>query len=191
MKKLILLVTISLLLVSFVFAEQFEISKKLTSPKAKANRTEAPFFTEDFESTLTWNHYDGGEPSHMWHLQNNNPLVYQNTGYSWFMGKMNLGTNGGYENNMYLVLDTPSITVPASNATLTFKLNYYVESPAGATAPYTGWDGCNVRVSTDNGATWTVLTPTSPAYNSTSLYSFGFVHGEGPGIAGWAGNSNG
>ncbi len=191
MKKLILLVTISLLLVSFVFAEQFEISKRLASPKAKANRTEAPFFTEDFESTLTWNHYDGGEAPHMWHLQNNNPLVYQTTGYSWFMGDMDLGTNGGYQNDVYLALDTPSILVPATNATLTFKVNYNVESPAGATAPYTGWDGCNVRVSTDNGATWTVLTPTAPAYNSTSLYSFGFIHGEGAGIAGWAGSSNG
>ncbi|MBP7564076.1 MAG: immune inhibitor A, partial [Candidatus Cloacimonetes bacterium] len=191
MKKLILLVTISLLLVSFVFAEQFEISKRLASPKAKANRTEAPFFTEDFESTLTWNHYDGGEAPHMWHLQNNNPLVYQTTGYSWFMGDMDLGTNGGYQNDVYLALDTPSILVPATNATLTFKVNYNVESPAGATAPYTGWDGCNVRVSTDNGATWTVLTPTAPAYNVTSLYSFGFIHGEGAGVAGWGGSSNG
>ncbi len=38
------------------------------------------------------------------------------------------------------------------------------------------------------GTTWNVIEG-YPAYNSTSMYSFGNEHGEGPGIAGWGGSS--
>ncbi len=191
MKKLVLIITLSLLLVAFVYADNFQYNKMLTSPKVvKANRSEAEFMTENFEGALTWNHYDGSIPAHMWHLQNNNPLVYGTTGYSWFMGKMDLGTNGGYMNSQYLVLDTPAITVPETNANLTFKVNYSVETPGGEDAGWNGWDGCNVRISVNNGP-WTVIEPVSPAYNVTSLFSFGSIHGEGQGVKGWAGSSNG
>jgi hypothetical protein len=191
MKKVILLVAISLLLVSLAFANQsFEIGKMVDNPQSKSFRAETSVFLEDFENGLTWDHYDGAEPNSMWHLINNHPLVYNNTGYSWFMGDHDLGANGGYLDAMYLVLDTPSIVVPTDNSTLTFKLNYHVEDP-GMHEGYDGWDGCNLRISTDDGATWEILTPTTPAYNATSMYSFGFVHGEGMGIPGWGGNTNG
>ena len=160
------------------------------NPQSKSFRAETSVFLEDFENGLTWDHYDGAEPNSMWHLINNHPLVYNNTGYSWFMGDHDLGANGGYLDAMYLVLDTPSIVVPTDNSTLTFKLNYHVEDP-GMHEGYDGWDGCNLRISTDDGATWEILTPTTPAYNATSMYSFGFVHGEGMGIPGWGGNTNG
>jgi hypothetical protein len=153
----------------------------------KAGRYEVVAWQEDFESGATgWTHYDGAESPNNWHIYN-----YGGTqGNCWWMGDPDLasGANiGGYYDHQYLVLDTPARTLTAANATLTFKLRYALEDPAGATAPYTGWDAANVRISTDGGTTWTPISGT-PAYNITSAYSFGFEHGEGPNIPGWGGS---
>ncbi len=149
------------------------------------NRETTVTYQETFENDMDgWSTLDGTLPNSMWHLDDYD--TPDGTGLSWWMGDSALG---GYLNSMYLVLDTDPINVPASGV-LTFDLNYSVEDPAGATDPYDGWDGCNIRMSLDNGATWTVISGT-PAYNATSLYSFGSEHGEGPGIAGWGGTSNG
>jgi hypothetical protein len=149
-------------------------------------RYEVVHYSEDFESGATgWTHYDGGQAPSNWHIYNNGDAQ----GNVWWMGDPALasGANiGGYHDHQYVVLDTPARTLSSANATLTFKLRYNVEATSGATAPYTGWDACNVRVSTDNGATWTPISGT-PAYNMTSAYSFGFEHGEGPNIPGWGG----
>ncbi len=149
-------------------------------------RYEVVAWQETFETGAPgWTHYDGAMSPNNWHIYNNNDTQ----GNVWWMGDPALasGTNiGGYYDHQYLVLDTPAQTLAAGNANLTFKLRYNVESPAGATAPYTGWDACNVRVSTDGGTTWTPISGT-PAYNITSAYSFGFEHGEGPNIPGWGG----
>jgi hypothetical protein len=150
------------------------------------SRYEVVAWQEDFESGATgWTHYDGAQSPNNWHIYN----FGGTQGDVWWMGDPALaqGTNiGGYYDHQYLVLDTPARTLTAANATLTFKLRYNVEDPAGATAPYTGWDACNVRMSVDNGATWTPISGT-PAYNITSAYSFGFEHGEGPNIPAWGG----
>jgi len=101
---------------------------------------------------------------------------------------------GGYNSTRYIILDSPEINLPAGNPTLTFDLNFAIETTDGATAPYDGWDGCNVRVSTDGGTDWVVINPTTPAYNATSLWSFGHPDqgfDEGPDIAGWGGSSEG
>ena len=146
-------------------------------------------YSEDFESGATgWTHYDGAVSPSMWHVYANGDAQ----GNVWWMGDPALasGTNiGGYYDGQYLVLDTPARTLSAANATLTFKLRYNVEATSGATAPYTGWDACNVRVSTDGGTTWTPISGT-PAYNMTSSYAFGFQHNEGPNIPGWGGALN-
>ncbi len=142
-------------------------------------------YEETFENGMgDWTTHDGTLPSSMWHLDDFN--TPDGTGLSWWMGDT---TIGGYINSTYLVLDTDPINVPAGGV-LTFDLNYNVESPGGEPQGYDGWDGCNIRVSLDNGNTWTVISGT-PAYNTTSLYSFGFEHGEGTGIAGWGGSSGG
>ncbi|MCK4956232.1 MAG: immune inhibitor A, partial [Candidatus Cloacimonetes bacterium] len=97
---------------------------------------------------------------------------------------------GGYLNHVYVVLDTDPILVP-ENGHLTFKLNYNCE-PAGSdpdVPEYNGWDGSNVRISTD-GDNWQVLNG-APAYEASSLYSFGVEHGEGANVPGWCGTSNG
>ncbi|MCF7923348.1 MAG: T9SS type A sorting domain-containing protein, partial [Candidatus Marinimicrobia bacterium] len=111
---------------------------------------------------------------------------------SWAMNDPELGTAGGYGDHWYQVLDSPPVTLPdIAGNTITFQQNRNVETTVGATTPYNGWDGTNVRISTDGGATWEVLNSVSPAYNSTSLYSFGYEFGEGAGIGGWGGSSNG
>ncbi len=84
-------------------------------------------------------------------------------------------------------LDTPERVLADSNAVLTFNFYCYIQEPAGATAPYDGWDAFNVRISTNGGNTWTPISG-YPAYNITSSYAFGAVFGEGPGIPGWGGS---
>ena len=156
------------------------------TPSSTQNRQEVVTWQENFESGANgWTHYDGGVSANNWHLYNNGDTQ----GNVWWMGDPSLaqGVNiGGYWDHQYLVLNTPARTLTAANATLTFKIRYNVEAPTGATAPYTGWDACNVRMSTDGGNVWTPISGT-PAYNMTSSYAFGFEHGEGPNIPGWGG----
>ena len=150
------------------------------------SRYEVVAWEENFESGAPgWTHYDGAVMPNNWHIYS-----YGGTqGNVWWMGDPALasGSNiGGYHNTQYLVLDTPARILSSANATLTFKLRYQVEDPAGASAPYTGWDAINIRISTNGGASWTPISGT-PAYNMTSSYAFGFEHGEGPNIPGWGG----
>lgn len=158
----------------------------VTAMFANGSRYEVVAYSEDFESGATgWTHYDGAVSPNNWHIYNQGGTQ----GNVWWMGDPALASGtgiGGYYSHQYLVLDTPARTLSTANATLTFKLRYNVENPSGATAPYTGWDACNVRISTNGGTTWTPISGT-PAYNITSAYSFGFEHGEGPNIPGWGG----
>jgi hypothetical protein len=55
------------------------------------------------------------------------------------------------------------------------------------TCNYNLWDTWNVWVSTDLGQTWTVATPTSPAYTGTSSYAFGEEFSMGCNIPGYGG----
>lgn len=186
MKKLWILI-LSLLVVSAVFANGMFSSQN--AAQGKNSRYEVVAYSEDFESGGTgWTHIDGTISPNNWHIYNDGGAQ----GDVWWMGDPALasGTNiGGYYDHQYLVLDTPQILVPTATPTLTFKMKYAVED-LGTSGSYNGWDACNIRVSTNNGLSWTVITGT-PAYNSTSTYSFGFEHGEGVGIPGWGGSSNG
>ena len=194
MKKALFLIFTLVFVCSCLLATANSVSKQSlnnNSASVLSTRTPVAIYSTDFESANPlegWTKSDltAAGADECWHLSSTQ--AFGSNGQSWWMGKETLG---GYYNHRYFVLDTPTITIPASNATLTFKLNYKVESTSGATAPYTGWDGCNVRISTNNGQTWTVLTPTAPAYNATALYSFGSEFGEGTAIAGWGGSSNG
>jgi hypothetical protein len=157
----------------------------LTAVFANGSRFEVVAWQEDFESGAPgWSHYDGMGSPNNWHIYDNG----DQHGNVWWMGNPDLatGTNiGGYLNSQYLVLDTPARMIDATNATLTFSLRYKVEAIAGATAPYNGWDACNVRYSSNDGP-WIPLTGT-PAYNMTSSFAFGDEHGEGANIPGWGG----
>lgn len=187
--KRIWIVVLSLLIVSVLSANMV-----VTSPRAtisSQSRYEVIAYQENFESGATgWTSYDGTVTPNNWHIHNEGG----SQGNVWWMGDPTLPASGlgigGYYNHQYLVLDTPQILVPTANPNLTFKLKYNLEDPAGATAPYNGWDSGNVRISTDNGVTWTPISGT-PAYTFTSSYAFGYEHGEGPNIPAWGGVSAG
>ena len=147
-------------------------------------------YMEDFEDGNLdgWVSEDATATPPLWHQSTVNAYA----GQSWAMNDPEIGNAGGYLDHWYQTFDSPEVALPtAAPVTLTFMQNRNVEAIVGATAPYNGWDGTNVRISVDGGTTWTVLTGVVPAYNSTSLYSFGFEFGEGAGVAGWGGSSNG
>jgi hypothetical protein len=119
-----------------------------------------------------------------WHLDTHD--AFGGTGTSWWMGDPELGDSGGYDDDVYYTLDSPSITLPAGTPTLKFFHRYKAE-PAGVSGSFNGWDGMNLRISTDNGVTWNRVPTTAltPGYDRTSLYSFGWMHCEGINVPGW------
>jgi hypothetical protein len=158
-------------------------------PAAKAGHLDEVIFIEDWESGLNgWTSVDLTAVPGSWHIDT--WMAYGETGMSWCMGQNPVSCDTvGYINDWYMVLNSPSITLPAGSCSLTFQSRIACEIPEGADPPYNGWDGCNLRISTDDGATWTVITNDylDPDYDRSSLYSFGFQHGEGANIPGWCG----
>jgi hypothetical protein len=76
-------------------------------------------------------------------------------GDAWWCGDDDLHT---YENNYLdeLMMEDIMIDQPY------LRLNHYIEAESG-------WDGGNVQISTDDGATWSLLTP-EDGYDDTSIY---------------------
>ncbi|MDD5089005.1 MAG: hypothetical protein PHI18_09455, partial [bacterium] len=170
---------------------QLPIVKRATdmSPSHTPRYLDETVYYEDWETgdLHGWTPLDlTAEPS-WWHLDTRD--AFGGSGTSWWMGNPAVGTNGGYLDDWYMALNSPSITLPAGNPMLRFMARYSCEDPDGAEAPYTGWDGMNLRISTDGGSRWFIVpnTAVTPAYDATSLYSFGFQHGEGANIPGWCG----
>ncbi len=132
-----------------------------------------------------WTSRDLTAPGFMWHLTETHAFEEN----SWWCADEELG---GYDNHWLQYLEIPAMDLSqhAGEAiTLTFKLYWAVEPPEGAEAPYNGWDGCNLWISTDGGESWDVLDPETPEYTSSSLYSFGQEWGMGPNIPGWTDTS--
>ena len=154
-------------------------------------------YYESFEdSTMAgWVSVDQTSTEPAWHTDTYG--AYGGSGRSWWMGDPSIGTNGGYLDHWYQVLDTPPIDIPNSTEpqTITFDQKRAIENLcSGTSCPecsggilYDGWDAFNVRISGDGGETWEILQDVQPAYNSTDTYSFGYEFGEGCGIPGWGG----
>ena len=191
--------SILLLLSSFVLLAQAGESSKtvrthtdiiqpLTGASPLSHLDEDTIFFEDWENGLNgWISLDRTSTPGTWHLDD--WFAYGDAGLSWCMGQHPIYCDTvGYNNDWYMVLDSPPIALPAGNVTLTFQSRIACEEP-GANPPYDGWDGCNLRISTDGGASWTIIQNDylNPDYDKESLFSFGFQHGEGPGIPGWVG----
>ncbi len=153
----------------------------------------AEVFFEDFEDGImgNWVSEDQTATPAMWHQSTVNAYG----GQSWRMADPDLGTNGGYLDHWYQVLDTPPVTLPNSGEmNLTFMQRRAIEKICTFNCPacsgptnFDGWDAFNVRISNDGGASWEVLTPSSPQYNTDVTYSFGFEFDEGCDIPGWGG----
>lgn len=116
--------------------------------------------------------------SRFWHTS----PTFAYAGKSWWCANSD---SMGYENNWLQYLDSPQITL-GENAELTFQLRYNLEAPEDI-GGFDAWDGANVRISTDGGTTWDVLSGT-PEYDFSSGYAWHF-NGEGGDIPGWAGDS--
>ena len=157
----------------------------------------ADIYFESFEdSTMAgWVSVDQTSTEPAWHTDTYG--AYGGDGRSWWMGDPNVGTNGGYLDHWYQVLDTPPIDLPNSTTTQTisFQQKRAIENLcAGNTCPectggvlYDGWDAFNVRISSDGGENWEILQDVVPAYNSTDTYAFGYEFGEGCAVPGWGG----
>jgi hypothetical protein len=210
-KRLIAILAILLLVFSITYASSNDTATKAMQARpmrinvmtvhpfnpgnaTNSNRDMTDLFFEDFESGTTgWCSIDETDVPGVWHTDEYN--AYEGSGHSWWMGDPDIEPNGGYLDHWYQVLDTPVIPMPSSGPlTLTFYQYRAIEEP-GTHENFDGWDGFNIRISDDHGATWEILTDCTPAYNCQSMYSFGFEHGEDPdgvpGIPGWGGASGG
>ena len=154
-------------------------------------------YFESFEdSTMAgWVSVDQTSTEPAWHQDTYG--AYGNSGQSWWMGDPSIGTNGGYLDHWYQVLDTPPIQIPTGTSTYTvlFDQKRAIENlcsgascpECAANTPYDGWDAFNVRISADGGSTWEILEDAFPVYNTSDTYSFGYEFNEGCGVPGWGG----
>jgi len=183
--KFTLIFFISIISINLTLSKDRELLNKQDNLSTTPNGPEVSFFSESFESgSLTpWTSVDETSVPPQWHLSD--WMAYGGSGMSWWMADPTFGTNGGYDNSWYQVIDTDPIALSGLGLQLSFYQRYSVEGSGGEPAGYDGWDGINVRISTDGGSTWSVLTSPTPAYTATSLYSFGVAHGEGTGMPGW------
>ena len=194
LKKLLLV--ISLLSAGLLlFAENNTIvqAEPIENPQSTRSR-ENVIYLEDFEDGIdSWTTSHITDPGSFWSTSTFN--AFGGTGKSWRMADEDILPDGGYDDSWYQVLDTPEITLPSSgNLTIIFD-QYRAIEELGSNGEFDGWDGFNVRIRNANQdySEAEILTDCTPAYNSTSLYSFGFEHNEDPdgipGIPGWGGST--
>lgn len=138
-----------------------------------------------FDSTIWFDDFEGGQAAwttedltlspFYWHLDSRRALG--GSGLAWSCWD---STTNFYKDHWLQFLLTPTLDLSATTApTLAFKARWKTERPLTPTAPYDSWDGWNMWVSTNDGATWTILQPTSPAYTRTASYAWGNIWGYG------------
>jgi len=178
-----------------LFAENFTIVQaERIDDFQKSIIRENIIFTENFEDGIDfWITSDITDQGSFWSTTTFN--AFGGTGKSWRMADENISPDGGYEDSWYQVLDTPTISLPASgNLTIVFD-QYRAIEELGNNGEFDGWDGFNVRIrnADEDYVEAEILNDCTPAYNCTSLYSFGFEHDEDPdgipGIPGWSGST--
>ena len=132
-----------------------------------------------------------------WHASANAP---ESDGSSYWCSDETIGPDGGYLDEWMQYLDTPALTV-GDNATVSAKLRWRIEDPAGAVVAGSctdGWDAANVRISTDGGTTWDLLSDPNLPYDFDCGYGWIYNDSEydtGGSLnqvaAGWGGQSAG
>ena len=114
---------------------------------------------EDTVVDVIWEAPDP-EASNFWDFENDNGEFTANMGWAWGTDTMSgaysginvWGTtlNAQYPNSVNYQLVTPEISIPSDDAVLTFWHWMDIE---------TTFDGGNVKISTDGGTSWTLITP--------------------------------
>lgn len=152
-------------------------------PLEDAARTDTTLFEYSFTSGYEgWNPEDNTAAPSTWH-----PDLFNSVDETrnWWSAS---GFVGGYVDHTLLFLELPPLNLSAtSSPLLSCDLFYALEDPAGAPAPYDGWDACHVEVRMGAGS-WQLLQPIAPAYNVDQAFGFGEVFGHSI-QAGWAGFS--
>ncbi len=111
-----------------------------------------------------------------WHASANAPGA---EGSAYWCADEAIGPDGGYLDEWMQYLDTPVITL-GDTPTLTADLKWALESPAGAVVAGSctdGWDAANVRISTDGGVTWELLSDPDLPYDFNCGY--GWIYNDG------------
>ena len=187
----------SLFFASLLFSSNKIIIKGHTAKNVITSTREIvdTIYVEDFESGLIeWNTIDVTDPGSFWNTSEFN--AYGGSGKSWRMADPEIIPNGGYLDGWFQVLDTPEISLPNSDSLILSFTQYRAIEELGSYGNFDGWDGFNVRIrnSDQDYEDATILTDCIPAYNSSSLYSFGSFHNEDPdgipGIPGWGGSTD-
>ena len=197
MRKYSYIFITSLVFTSLLFSNNKTIIRNNAARNALTSTREIvdTVFVEDFESGLIeWSTIDVTDPGSFWNTSEFN--AYGGSGKSWRMANPEILPDGGYLDGWYQVLDTPVISLPNSGSLNLSFIQYRAIEELGTYGDFDGWDGLNVRIrnSDQDYEEATILTDCTPAYNSTSLYSFGYEHGEDPdgvpGIPGWGGSTD-
>ncbi|HDG67526.1 MAG TPA: hypothetical protein ENG11_00065, partial [candidate division Zixibacteria bacterium] len=174
-----LVVGIALLLAAFVGAQEYDT-----------------LFFDGFESGDLGEWQEAIAPV-QWHITSGSHAI---DGNSWWSGNEDMG---GYSDYWMHLLVTPEIELPASpdgNLTLSASVDISVEGPPdspvalplgeGETLWVDGWDGCQVRITTDGGETWHILEPEG-GYPYHMMYGFLINEGDTSVAAGWGGTFSG
>ena len=195
MKKYSFIFITSLVFTSLLFSNNITVIKNNTARNIKIPAREIvdTLYVEDFENGLDeWSTIDVTDPGSFWSTSEFN--AYGGSGKSWRMANPEILPDGGYLDSWYQVLDTPAILLPNSGSLTISFVQYRAIEELGTTGNFDGWDGFNIRIraSEQDYEEAEILTDCIPAYNSTSMYSFGYEHGEdpdgSPGIPGWGGS---
>jgi hypothetical protein len=132
-------------------------------------------FEEDFEGDVAeWSTADLTNTETFWHRSN---FLGENEDDGlWWCGDTLTGYADqyiGYENMLLQYLDSPvlNLSQAGNNLRLTFRAYWLLEDPRRVPPPqgWDGWDGWMVLISTNNGQSFEVIRPISPAYTAEHL----------------------
>ncbi len=189
-------IALGLVLLAAMVTTMYAAERNITVPVVKREEGVAPrdrmpgvgldeiIYFEDWESgdLAGWSPVDLTATPSTWHRDSRN--AFGGTGLSWWVAD---SATQGYQDHWYMVLDSPPVQLGATPSLLFWHRRQSEPPTPPIEQGYDGWDGQNLRISTNAGATWTVIPSNviNPPYTATSLYSFGFEHGEGTNVPGW------
>lgn len=133
----------------------------------------APAYSQNFTATPNcWVVGAGGDPT-------TGPTPGATMSFNWgTIPFLNTGTNNGFAINLYDVNRSGWLTTPSFNLNGTYELsfNYGVTTYSGTGSSAMGSDDViNLLMSTDDGATWTVVNTwnaSTPITNTSNLYTY-------------------